>query len=169
MKMFKKLRTTIFALIILMMSCGAYAANWKSKTYKDEMSGVAKVQKVCVATDGDVTLVAQISGYGQNDNLVWGYSKSMLDLHWQHDNLRVKVDGRLYWFGTKRTGKDFREFIFSYACEAESGPDYGCAKEKESTDYLIQNDRLLNLLLEAKEIKLELPFYKRGNVIKTFK
>lgn len=167
--MYKTLQTSTFAAILFFTSVYAYGANWKSKTYKDEMSGLTKVQKICVAVEGDVTLVAQVSGYGDNDNLVWGYSKAMLDLNWRHNNLRVKLDGKLYWFGTKQTGKDFREFLFSYACEAEPGPNYGCAREKDSHDYLIQNEKLLNLLFEAKEIKLELPFYRKGDVIKTFK
>lgn len=133
------------------------------------MSGVVKTQKSLISTDGGVTLVAQISGYGKSDSLVWGYSKDMLDLNWNHNNLRVRIDGKLFWFGTKRAGKEFRDFIFVYACEAIPGPDYGCLKEGSAFDYLIEDERLLNLIMQAKEIRLELPYYRKGNLIKTFK
>jgi len=160
-------KLTLIGMLVL-ASSASNAANWKTKTFKDEMSGVTRIEKSLVAVEGDVTLFIQVSGYGKNDNIIWGRSKNMLDLHWKHENLRIKIDGKLYRFGTSPTGKDYREFIFGYACLAAPGPDFECARE-DASDYLIKDEQLVNLLVQAKEIKLELPFYRKGNLIKTFR
>lgn len=164
------LRAAFLICLSVLSSFPADAANWKTNNHKDPMTGLNRVQKTIEAREGGVTLVAQISGYGESDNLVGGRSTQMLDLDIQNHLLRAKINGTLYWALVERAGKEFRDFIFIYACEAKPGPDFGCAKEDTPPfDPQIRGESLLNLLLNAKEIKLELPLYRKGDIIRTFR
>ncbi len=143
------------------------ALTFKTEKFKDEMNGKTKTLKSVISTDKSTTIYIQFDGYDKDENkVVVGVNNKILGFG-RHTNIRVRVDDVRYSFGVGLVGDNYKEFIFKYACKVKEGSDHACLED--TVNYLLEDERLADLLIEAKRVKLELPLYRENPSIKEFR
>lgn len=157
-----------FIAILMIFSINVNATPWTDRKNIDEMSGSHEYKKFKKSLNGSSMLHIQISGYGEgNNNLVWISDEDTIYLLSDLEALRINLDSIRYWVLGKVSIKNRKQFIFYYMCKASDVVEFECLDDSE--DGQIRRQELVQKILQAKEIKIELPSYPSGSRIRVFR
>lgn len=158
----------ILAITLLFFCHHAIADRWIDSKNKDEMSGAIQVKKYKRSIDGKTTIHLQISGYGEGyDNVAWISDSELIYTFKDISAFRINLDKNKFWVIGEVDRKSSKNFIFVYICQASEEINFECLEN--SYENQIRDKELIDKLLAAKEMKIELPSYPDGRRIRIFK